>query len=186
MAGGAGAQAGVRHKATGTCKRRAAPTERQETRTVASISLLRVTARATRCFSFTGTCTTRRSYCELQGAGVARSRTTEFRGSFFGDVTFSQDLERSRENPFREWAPLRYAPYGAFYPEPLGGWDSAHDGCIRGRVSVRRLGCYGETVAASHPSGAQRAPGLILRVTIHAAARWLPELSRKGRGQCLW
>jgi hypothetical protein len=48
---------------------------------------------------------------------------------------------------------------------------------------VRRLGCYGETVAASHayPSGAHRALGRILRVTTHAAARWLPALYN-GRG----
>jgi hypothetical protein len=61
------------------------------------------------------------------------------------------------------------------------GWHMAHDGCIRGSVSVRRLGCYGETVAASHPSGAQRALGLILRVTTHAAARWRC-LNCSGRG----
>jgi hypothetical protein len=34
------------------------------------------------------------------------------------------------------------------HPEPLGGWNTAHDGCIRGRVSVRRLGYYGETAAS--------------------------------------
>ena len=44
--GGAGAQAGVRHRDG----RRAAPTERRVTRTVASV--LRATARAARCFSF--------------------------------------------------------------------------------------------------------------------------------------
>jgi hypothetical protein len=53
---GAGTKAGVLHRD----ERRAAPTERRETRTVASV--LRVTARAACCFSFS-TC---RSYCELQ------------------------------------------------------------------------------------------------------------------------
>jgi hypothetical protein len=59
---GARAQAGVLHRDG----RRAAPTERRETRTVASV--LRVTARAARCFSFS----TRRSYCELQRARAQR------------------------------------------------------------------------------------------------------------------
>jgi hypothetical protein len=27
------------------------------------------------------------------------------------------------------------------------GWDTANDGCMRGKVLVRRLGCYGETAA---------------------------------------
>jgi hypothetical protein len=56
--GGAGAQAGVLHRDERTPR----PTERRETRTVASV--LRVTARAARCFSFS----TRRSYCGLQRA----------------------------------------------------------------------------------------------------------------------
>jgi hypothetical protein len=56
--GGAGAQAGVRHRDG----RRVAPTERRETRTVALV--LQVAARAARFFSFS----TFRSYCELQRA----------------------------------------------------------------------------------------------------------------------
>jgi hypothetical protein len=28
------------------------------------------------------------------------------------------------------------------------GWDTAHDGCVRGGVLVRRLGWYGETAAS--------------------------------------
>ena len=56
--GGAGAQAGVLHKDGRTPR----PTERRETRTVAAV--LRATARAARCLSFS----TRQSYCELQRA----------------------------------------------------------------------------------------------------------------------
>jgi hypothetical protein len=54
--------------------------------------------------------------------------------------------------------------------EPLGGRDMAHDGCTRGGVLVRRLGCYGETVAASIPSErGTTCAWMILRVTTHAA-----------------
>jgi hypothetical protein len=61
-----GCDMGVLVRGLGCYKRREdarpVPTERRETRSVASI--LRVTARAARCFSFS-TC---RSYCELQRA----------------------------------------------------------------------------------------------------------------------
>jgi hypothetical protein len=79
--GGAGAQAGVRHRGG----RHAAPTERRETHTVASVF----------CFSFS-MC---RSYCELQRSRAQRGpERPNLEDPFFTGIL-----------PV-EWAPLRYAP----------------------------------------------------------------------------
>jgi hypothetical protein len=124
---------------------RPVPTARRHPCTVASD--LRATARAARCFSFS-TC---RIICELQRARASRGperRNVEEPSLIMGTIAPPRALWRAST-----------------------GWNTAHDGWVRGGVLVRGLGCYIETGGRPVPT-ARRHPCTVasdLRATAREA-----------------